>query len=87
KGVQGELDGFTIVKVPSKMLQGVDAMAVIGEVMASPIQANEAKTYSNVPGMFGTLAEQMLYTGAFVPEHLQKFIFTIGGTEVPTKQD
>ncbi|MCJ1667852.1 sugar-binding protein [Staphylococcus sp. NRL 16/872] len=87
KGVQGELDGFRIVKVPSKMLQGVDAMAVIGEVMASPIQANEAKTNSNVPGMFGTLAEQMLYTGAFVPEHLQKFIFTIGGTEVPTKQD
>lgn len=87
KGVQGELDGFTIVKVPSKMLQGVEAMAVIGEVMASPIQANEAKLNSNVPGMFGTLAEQMLYTGAFVPEHLQKYIFTIGGTEVETNRD
>lgn len=87
KGIQGELDGFLVVKVPSKILQGVEAMAVIGEVMASPIQANLAKTNSNVPGMFGTLAEQILYTGAFVPQHLQKFIYTIGGTEVPTKRD
>ncbi|WP_340299279.1 sugar-binding protein [Staphylococcus coagulans] len=87
KGVQGELDGFTVVKVPSKMLQGVEAMAVIGEVLASPIQADMAKMNSNIPGRFGTLAEQLLYTGAFVPEHLQKFIFTIGGIEVQTKRD
>ncbi|AKS69763.1 sugar-binding protein [Staphylococcus schleiferi] len=87
KGVQGELDGFTVVKVPSKMLQGVEAMAVIGEVLASPIQADMAKMNSNIPGRFGTLAEQLLYTGAFVPEHLQKFIFTIGGSEVQTKRD
>ncbi|MGC7619414.1 sugar-binding protein [Staphylococcus epidermidis] len=87
KGVQGELDGFRIVKVPSQLLQGVDAMAVIGEVMASPIQADLAKLNSNVPGRFGTLAEQLLYTGAFVPEHLQKYIFTIGGTEVETNRD
>lgn len=87
KGVQGELDGFTIVKVPTKLLQGVQAMAVIGEVLASPIQADLAKMNSNIPGMFGTLAEQLLYTGAFVPKHLQPFIFTIGGTEVATKYD
>lgn len=87
KGVQGELDGFTVVKVPTKMLQGVQAIAVIGEVLASPIQANMAKTNSNIAGMFGTLAEQLIYTGAFVPKHLQQFIFTIGGTEVPTKYD
>ncbi|PVB97212.1 sugar-binding protein, partial [Salmonella enterica subsp. enterica serovar Legon] len=76
KGVQGELDGFTVVKVPTKMLQGVQAIAVIGEVLASPIQANMAKTNSNIAGMFGTLAEQLIYTGAFVPKHLQQFIFT-----------
>ncbi|AMG20710.1 sugar-binding protein [Staphylococcus saprophyticus] len=87
KGIQGELDGFLVVKVPSKVLQGVEAMAIVGEVMASPIQANLAKLNSNVPGMFGTLAEQLIYTGAFVPQHLQKFIYTIGGTEVATKCD
>ncbi|HCZ0183446.1 TPA: sugar-binding protein [Staphylococcus aureus] len=87
KGVQGELDGFVIVKVPTKLLQGLQAIAVVGEVLASPIQADLAKTNSNIPGMFGTLAEQLLYTGAFVPEHLQKYIFTIGGTEVATKRD
>lgn len=87
KGIQGELDGFIVVKVPSKILQGVEAMAIVGEVMASPIQANLAKLNSNVPGMFGTLAEQLIYTGAFVPQHLQKFIYTIGGTEVETKRD
>lgn len=87
KGVQGELDGFTVVKVPSKILQGLEAMAVIGQVIASPIQANVAKLNSNVPGMFGTLAEQLIYTGAFVPQHLQKFIYTIGGTEVATNRD
>lgn len=87
KGIQGELDGFLVVKVPSKVLQGVEAMAIVGEVMASPIQANLAKLNSNVPGMFGTLAEQLIYTGAFVPQHLQKFIYTIGGTEVETKRD
>ncbi|MBN6091262.1 sugar-binding protein [Staphylococcus saprophyticus] len=87
KGIQGELDGFIVVKVPSKILQGVEAMAIVGEVMASPIQANLAKLNSNVPGMFGTLAEQLIYTGAFVPQHLQKFIYTIGGTEVETNRD
>ncbi|MBN6095418.1 sugar-binding protein [Staphylococcus saprophyticus] len=87
KGIQGELDGFIVVKVPSKILQGVEAMAIVGEVMASPIQANLAKLNSNVPGMFGTLAEQLIYTGAFVPQHLQKFIYTIGGTEVKTNRD
>ena len=62
-------------------------MGVIGEVLASPIQADLAKMNSNIPGMFGTLVEQLIYTGAFVPQHLQKFIYTIGGTEVQTKRD
>ncbi|MCD8851643.1 sugar-binding protein [Staphylococcus xylosus] len=87
KGIQGELDGFLVVKVPTKFLQGVQAMGVIGEVLASPIQADLAKMNSNIPGMFGTLVEQLIYTGAFVPQHLQKFIYTIGGTEVQTKRD
>ncbi|WP_432717803.1 sugar-binding protein [Staphylococcus equorum] len=87
KGIMGELDGFLVVKVPSRILQGVQAMAIIGEVMASPIQADLAKLNSNVPGMFGTLAEQLIYTGAFVPQHLQKYIYTIGGTEVATNRD
>lgn len=86
-GVQGTMDGFTIVTVPSKYLQGVNAIATSGEVLASPIQADMAKENSNVPGRFGTLVEQLIYTGAFVPKHLQSKIFTIGGTEVTGEKD
>lgn len=87
KGVQGLLDGFTVVVVPSKFMQKVEAIAVAGEVCASPIQANETKVNNNVPGQFGTLAEQLLYTGSFVPQELQKFIYTLGGTKPTPKKD
>ncbi|MEZ2459308.1 sugar-binding protein [Salinicoccus roseus] len=86
-GVQGTLDGFVVVTVPSKFLQGVEAIATAGEVLASPIQADMAKENNNVPGRFGTLVEQLIYTGAFVPTHLQSKIFTIGGTEVTGAKD
>lgn len=86
-GVQGTLDGFVVVTVPSKFLQGVEAIATAGEVLASPIQADMAKENNNVPGRFGTLVEQLIYTGAFVPAHLQSKIFTIGGTEVTGEKD
>lgn len=90
KGVQGELDGFTVVKVPSSKLkakgaaEGVQALATIGEVVASPLQVDDTQIIEKQAGRFGETAQQLLYTGAFVLEHLQDKIFTIGGTE-PTK--
>lgn len=90
KGVQGELDGFIIVKVPSSKLkakgaaEGVQALATIGEVVASPLQVDDTQIIEKQAGRFGQTAQQLLYTGAFVLEHLQDKIFTIGGTE-PTK--
>ncbi|WP_242444832.1 sugar-binding protein [Staphylococcus pseudintermedius] len=87
QGVQGKIDGFTVVVVPTKFLQGVEAIAVAGQVCASPLQVNQTKTNSNIPGRFGESVEQLLYTGAFVPEELQKFIYTLGGTAVTPKKD
>lgn len=84
KGVQGELDGFTVVKVPSTLLQGVQAIATVGEVLASPIQVDATQVIEKQAGRFGETVQQLLYTGAFVPQHLQSKIFTIGG-EAPTQ--
>ncbi|MGS4173058.1 sugar-binding protein, partial [Staphylococcus pseudintermedius] len=53
QGVQGKIDGFTVVVVPTKFLQGVEAIAVAGQVCASPLQVNQTKTNSNIPGRFG----------------------------------
>lgn len=43
QGVQGKIDGFTVVVVPTKFLQGVEAIAVAGQVCASPLQVNQTK--------------------------------------------
>lgn len=84
KGVQGELDGFIVTKVPSTFMQGVEAIATIGEVMASPVQVDATQVIEKQAGRFGETVQQLLYTGAFVPQHLQNKIFTIGGT-APTQ--
>lgn len=87
KGVQGELDGFTVVKVPSTYLQGVEAIATIGEVLASPIQVDATQVIEKQAGRFGETVQQLLYTGAFVPQHLQSKIFTVGGTAPTQNRD
>ena len=54
--------------------------------MTSPIQIDNTKYNDNVPGRFGELVEQLLYTGAYVLEHFQKYIITIADTKPAAKE-
>lgn len=86
KGYVGELDDYTVYKVPSRFLPGVNALAAPPGVVTSPIQIDNTKYNDNVPGRFGELVEQLLYTGAYVLEHFQKYIITIADTKPAAKK-
>lgn len=86
KGYVGELDDFTVYKVPSKFLPNVDALASAPGVVTSPLQVNDTKYNDNIPGRFGELVEQLLYTGAYVLEHFQKYIITIADNKPAAKK-
>ena len=86
KGYVGELDDYTVYKVPSKFLPNVNALAATPGVVTSPIQIDNTKYNDNVPGRFGELVEQLLYTGAYVLEHCQKYIITIADTKPAAKE-
>lgn len=87
KGYVGELDGFSVIKVPSKLLPGVQALATAPGVVVSPLQVNETKRNNNVPGLFGELVEQLLYTGAFVFDFDQKYIISIASAKPAEKPE
>lgn len=86
KGYVGELDDFTVYKVPSKFLPNVDALASAPGVVTSPLQVDDTKYNDNIPGRFGELVEQLLYTGAYVLEHFQKYIITIADSKPAAKK-
>lgn len=86
KGYVGELDDFTVYKVPSKFLPGVNALASAPGVVTSPLQIDDTKYNDNIPGRFGELVEQLLYTGAYVLEHFQKYIITIADNKPAAKK-
>lgn len=86
KGYVGELDDYTVYKVPSKFLPNVHALAAAPGVVTSPIQIDNTKYNDNVPGRFGELVEQLLYTGAYVLEHFQKYIITIANAKPAAKE-
>ncbi|UTX63916.1 sugar-binding protein [Streptococcus constellatus] len=86
KGYVGELDDFTVYKVPSKFLPGVNALASAPGVVTSPLQVDDTKYNDNIPGRFGELVEQLLYTGAYVLEHSQKYIITIADNKPAAKK-
>ena len=87
KGYVGELDGFTVIKVPTKFLPGVQALATAPGVVVSPLQVNETKRNNNIPGQFGELVEQLLYTGAFVFDFDQKYIISIAANKPEAKPE
>ena len=87
KGYVGELDGFTVIKVPTKFLPGVQALATAPGVIVSPLQVNETKRNNNIPGQFGELVEQLLYTGAFVFDFDQKYIISIASAKPEAKPE
>jgi hypothetical protein len=86
KGYVGELDDFTVYKVPSKFLPGVNALASAPGVVTSPLQIDDTKYNDNIPGRFGELIEQLLYTGAYVLEDFQKYIITIADNKPAAKK-
>ncbi|MDT6214995.1 sugar-binding protein, partial [Streptococcus pneumoniae] len=86
KGYVGELDDYTVYKVPSKFLKGVNALATAPGVVTSPVQVDNTKYNDNIPGRFGELVEQLLYTGAFVLEHFKKYIITIADSKPAAKK-
>lgn len=86
KGYVGELDDFTVYKVPSKFLPGVNALASAPGVVTSPLQIDDTKYNDNIPGRFGELVEQLLYTGAYVLEDFQKYIITIADNKPVAKK-
>ncbi|WOI91332.1 sugar-binding protein [Streptococcus intermedius] len=87
KGYVGELDDFTVYKVPSKFLPGVNALASAPGVVTSPLQVDDTKYNDNIPGRFGELVEQLLYTGAYVLQHFQKYIITIADSKPAAKAE
>lgn len=87
KGHVGQLDNFTVITVPSKLLPGVQALATAPGVVVSPLQVNQTKTNNNVPGFFGEVVEQLLYTGAFVFDFDQKYIISIASAKPEAKPE
>ena len=87
RGYVGQLDDFTVYKIPSKFLKGVHALATAPEVVVSPLQIDETKYNNNIPGRFGELVEQLLYTGAFVFEFDQKYIISIADNKPEAKKE
>lgn len=87
KGYVGQLDNFTVFKVPSKFLPGVQALASAPSVVVSPLQVDETKRNNNIPGQFGELVEQLLYTGAFVFDFDQKYIISIASAKPADKPE
>lgn len=86
RGYVGEIDNFKVYKVPSKYLTNVDAIACEPGVIVSPLQVDETKYNNNVPGRFGELVEQLLYTGAFIFDFDAKKIFTIAASKPSEKE-
>ena len=87
KGYVGQLDDYTVFKVPSKYLSGVQALAAVRGVVVSPLQVNETKYNNNIPGRFGELVEQLLYTGAFVFDFDQKYLISIAESKPEAKKE
>ncbi|NQN44453.1 sugar-binding protein [Streptococcus suis] len=87
KGYVGQLDDYTVFKVPSKYLPNVQALAAVRDVVVSPLQVNETKYNNNIPGRFGELVEQLLYTGAFVFDFDQKYLISIADEKPAAKKE
>lgn len=89
--VSEKLDELGITKerllfVTPKFLKGVNALATAPGVVTSPVQVDNTKYNDNIPGRFGELVEQLLYTGAFVLEHFKKYIITIADSKPAAKK-
>lgn len=68
RGIIGEVDGLTIVKVPTSWLAtSLGFMIVANNVLVAPTKFDMVRTLTDVQGIDGTVAEGRRYYDAFVP--------------------
>ncbi len=80
KGIVGEVDGLTIVKVPaSYLVTKCEFMIVKDDLLVSPMKFNSVRVLDEVQGIDGSVAEGRRYYDAFIP--LQK----VAGLRIYTK--
>ena len=68
KGIVGEVDGLTIVKLPySYFVAKFEFLIVKDDLLVSPMKFNSVRTLDDVQGIDGWVAEGRRYYDAFVP--------------------
>ncbi|MDD6057141.1 MAG: hypothetical protein PUB98_02600 [Clostridiales bacterium] len=76
KGVIGNLDGATVIKVPaSRLPQGFGFMLAHPCATVAPTKLEDYKTHENPPGINGTLVEGRIVYDAFVLENKAEAIY------------
>lgn len=76
KGVIGNLDGATVIKVPaSRLPKGFGFMLAHPCATVAPTKLEDYKTHENPPGINGTLVEGRIVYDAFVLENKAEAIY------------
>lgn len=76
KGVIGNLDGATVIKVPaSRLPEGFGFMLAHPCATVAPTKLEDYKTHQDPPGINGTLVEGRIVYDAFVLENKKKAIY------------
>lgn len=76
KGVIGNLDGATVIKVPaSRLPEGFGFMLAHPCATVAPTKLEDYKTHQDPPGINGTLVEGRIVYDAFVLENKAKAIY------------
>ena len=82
KGVIGDVDGCTIVKVPASRLPAGAAFLITHKMAATaPKQLSDYKIHENAPGINGWLVEGRLLYDCFVLDEKRDAIYYHGGQE------
>ena len=70
KGIIGQVDGITLVKVPVSYLPtNVDYLLVHETVLVAPTKFNSIRILTDVQGIDGAVAELRRYYDAFIPSN------------------
>ena len=76
KGVIGNLDGATVIKVPaSRLPKGFGFMLAHPSATVAPTKIEDYKTHQDPPGINGTLVEGRIVYDAFVLDNKAKAIY------------
>lgn len=76
KGVIGNLDGATVIKVPaSRLPKGFGFMLAHPSATVAPTKLEDYKTHQDPPGINGTLVEGRIVYDAFVLDNKAKAIY------------